>query len=200
MKRRNLMKAVLAAPAVPALISQAPAQGTAQAQGPVAAPPTEAAELATSIADDAAATRTRFFTEPQLSALRKLSAIILPSLNGQPSALDAEAPEFLDFLIGASPAPRQHLYRTGLDLLNDGARKKFGKTFAALDTPQAETLMAPLKQAWTYEAPADPLAHFLREAKADIRTATLNSREFATFASRGSRRAGGLGLYWYPLD
>jgi len=197
MKRRNMMKAVLAAPAAPALLSQSP---PAHAQGPVPAAPNETAELATSIADDAATTRTRFFTQPQLNALRKLSAIVMPPLNGQPGAIDAGAPEFLDFLIGASPAPRQQLYRAGLDALNDGAKKRFGKTFADVDVTQAETLLAPLKQPWTYEPPADPLAHFLRDAKADIRTATVNSREYSAVATRGSRRGGGMGLYWYPLD
>ncbi|MEP7367517.1 MAG: gluconate 2-dehydrogenase subunit 3 family protein [Acidobacteriota bacterium] len=197
MKRRNLMKAVLAAPAVPALFSQA----TVQAQGPLpAATPNDAPDWQPSIGDDIGATKTRFFTEPQLNALRQLSAIVLPSINGQPSAIDAGAPEFLDFLVGASPAPRQQLYRNGLDLLNEGAKKKFGKSFGDIETAQAETLLAPLKQPWTYEAPADPLAHFLREAKADIRTATMNSHEYAAVASRGSRRSGGLGLYWYPLD
>ena len=197
MKRRNLMKAALAAPAMPALLSQAPAQAQAPAG---TAPQADAPDWDASIGDDVAETRTRFFSEPQLNALRKLSGIILPSINNQPGAIDAGAPEFLDFLVGASPEPKQQLYRTGLNLLNDGAKKKFGKPFAEIEQAQAETLMAPLRQAWTYEPPADPLAHFLREAKADIRTATMNSREYASVASRGSRRGGGIGLYWYPLD
>ena len=192
MKRRNLMKAAIAAPAMPALLTQA--------QTPASTVAAEAAELVIAIGDDVADTSTRFFTAAQLDALRKLSSIILPSINGQPGALDTGTPEFLDFLVGASPAPKQQLYRTGLDLLNGGAQKKFGKTFAALNTEQAESLMAPLKQPWTYEPPADPLAHFLRDAKADIRTATVNSREYAAVASRVSRRGGGLNLYWYPLD
>jgi len=62
-------------------------------------------------------------------------------------------------------------------------------------------LLAPLRAAWTYDPPADPFARFLREAKQDIRTATMNSREWVTAAaSAGGRRGGGVGLYWYPLD
>jgi hypothetical protein len=192
MKRRNLMKAALAAPAIPALLPHAPAQTTASSIEP--------ADFSVGIPDEIATAKTHFFTEPQHAALRKLAALILPAINGQPGALDAEAPEFLDFLVGASPVPKQQLYRMGLDLLNSGAQKKFGKSFASLENAQAEILLAPLKQPWTYEPPADPLAHFLRDAKADIRTATVNSREYTAAASRGSRRAGGLGLYWYPLD
>ena len=196
MKRRSLMKAALAAPAVPALLTPQPAP----AQGPVAVASAEAAELPTAIADDAAETRTRFFTAPQLAALRKLSDLIFPALDEQPGALAAGAPEFLDFYLGASPAARQTLYRNGLDALNANAQKRFRKPFAELDTTQAESLLEPLKQPWTYHPPPDPLAHFLREAKAEIRTATMNSREFSAFASRGSRRGAGMGLYWYPLD
>jgi hypothetical protein len=57
-----------------------------------------------------------------------------------------------------------------------------------------------LRQPWTYEPPADPLARFLREAKQDVRTATMNSREYASAGSSSGRRGGGLGQYWYPID
>ena len=36
----------------------------------------------------------------------------------------------------------------------------------------------PLRAPWTYDAPADPLARFLAAAKQDVRTATVNSREY----------------------
>jgi len=132
--------------------------------------------------------------------LRKLSDLIMPAMNGTPGALDAKAPEFLDFLIGASPAERQQIYRTGLDILNAQAARQFKKPFTELDATQAGTLLAPLRQAWTYEPPTDPFARFLREAKADVRTATVNSREFNTAGGAAGRRAGGLGQYWFPLD
>jgi hypothetical protein len=59
-----------------------------------------------------------------------------------------------------------------------------------------------LRAPWTYEPPADPLARFLQAAKADVRTATVNSREFnmAGAAQGGGRRFGAQGLYWLPLD
>jgi len=196
MNRRSLMKPALAAPAATALIAPPPAA----AQGPAGTPAADTAELATAIADDAAEARTQFFTAPQLAALRKLSDLIFPAIGEQPGALAAGAPEFLDFYIGASPAARQALYRNGLDALDNGAKKRFRKPFSELESSQAEALLEPLKQPWTYHPPADPLAHFLREAKADIRTATMNSREFSAFTSRGSRRGAGMGLYWYPLD
>ena len=85
--------------------------------------------------------------------------------SNNPGALEAEAPEFLDFLIGQSPAERQQIYRTGLDILNAQAMKQFKKNFAEVDETQANTLLAPLRAAWTYNPPTEPLARFLREAK-----------------------------------
>jgi hypothetical protein len=141
----------------------------------------------------------KFFNAVQMATLQKLGDILMPSINGAPSATDAEAPQFLDFLLSESGPERQQLYKTGLDQLNQQAKKKFNKAFAETDTTQATDLLAPLKQPWTYDAPTDPLAAFLREAKKDIRTATTNSREYATAGAAGRRNAG-LGLYWLPLD
>lgn len=142
----------------------------------------------------------RFFSAAQLAALKKLSNIILPPLNSMPGALDAGAPEFLDFLIGKSTAERRQIYTAGLNTLNAQATKRFGKAFADVTDAQAAELLAPLKQPWTYEPPADPFARFLREAKQDIRNATINSREYVTAGSSGGRRGGGVGQYWYPID
>jgi hypothetical protein len=60
--------------------------------------------------------------------------------------------------------------------------------------------MAPLKEKWKYQPPADPAARFLMEAKVDLRTATMNSVEWNAAAKPGVRRGGATGLYWYPLD
>ena len=144
-----------------------------------------------------------FFNADQYLALEKLSQILLPPLKGAPGALDAQAPQFLDFLLGESPADRQQLYRQGLDALNAQARKKFQQAFAKLSDDQAAQLLEPLRQPWTYDPPADPLTKFLRAAKQDVRTATVNSREFSVAgnaAGGGGRRFGGTGLYWNSLD
>ncbi len=141
-----------------------------------------------------------FFTPQQFAALRKLSDILMPAANGAPGALDAKAPEFLDFLIGHSPADRQNTYRAGLDALNAQANQRFKKPFAELDAADADAVLAPLREPWTYDPPADALARFLREAKQDVRTAAMNSREYSAHAPAAGRRFGGNGLYWYPLD
>lgn len=141
-----------------------------------------------------------FFSAPQLAALRRLSDLVLPAIGDTPGALEARAPEFLDFLIGQSPADRKLLYRAGLDSLNTAARRRFSKPFADLDATQADAVLSPLREPWTYTTPADPLAAFLHAAKADILTATANSREWITVVSQRSRSAGGTGIYWHPID
>ncbi len=185
MKRRQLLQALAAAPA---LIAQQPAE-----------PP----KLETAALADIGEPVVRFFTPPQFSTLRKLCETIMPPSGKAPGALNAHAPEFLDFLLGESPKDRQQLYRTGLDLLNNQAKQKHGKMFADLDAAQTSEALAPLRAPWTYNPPADPLAHFLREARHDIRTATTNSKEYLAGAAQPTGRrgfGGGSGFYWLPLD
>ena len=206
MKRRRFLKAMIGAPAAPVLFAQQPsAPSTPASETPVPATSSaslvgELPKLESTVADAAAEMRPDFFNAQQFAALRKLSDLLMPSLKGQPGALDASAPEFLDFLIESSLPDRQQLYRAGLDALNALARKRFDKSFSELDAPQAEVLLAPLRQPWTYELPADPLARFLRAAKQDVRTATVNSREWSSSNASSGRRGGGAGQYWYPIE
>lgn len=194
-QRRKFLQVAATVPAAPALLAQ---QGAPAPTAPSAA---DVQTLATTTPDAASCTTVPgFFTEPQLAALRRLSDLLLPSVNGRPGALEAKVPEFLDFLIGVSPAPRQQLYRQGLDLLNARSSERFAKLFASLDASQTDQILAPLRAPWTYDPPSDPLANFLREAKADIRTATESSRERADSAPPGGRRPRGIGLYWRPID
>lgn len=136
-----------------------------------------------------------FFSPSQIATLRHLSDIIIPPIGGAPGALAAGAPEFLDFLVSQSPAPTKSLYRTGLDTLNLHATTKYGKPFAGISAAQADELLSPLRDAWTYEEPSDPFARFLRHAKADILTATVNSREWIASTQRS-----GNGAFWLPPE
>jgi hypothetical protein len=191
MKRRRFIQTMAAAPtlAVPLTSENATPQ-------PAARQSQDFPRLEVSVSDAAAEYTPHFFTPAQFAALRKLSMILMPALGNNPGAIEAGAPEFLDFLISQSPAERQQIYRSGLDILNTQAMKQYKKNFADVDETQAGTLLAPLRAAWTYEPPTEPLARFLREAKADVRTATMNSREWNTV---GGRRTG-IGQYWYPID
>ena len=127
----------------------------------------------------------------------------MPPLKGNPGSLECEAPEFLDFLVGASLPDRQKLYRNGLDALNANARKKYNKTFADLNNAEAESILRPLMVpvAWAYDPPKDPVEHFLFEAHRDLRTSTQNSRAWAAAGAAAGRRGfGGGGQFVKPID
>jgi hypothetical protein len=162
------------------------------------------AKLDTVATDAAGKPVPRFFSAAQLAALRRLSDLVIPAGvmpdgSGAPGALEAGAPEFLDFLIGQSPQALRTLYRSGLEGLNTRAMARYGKGFAALDDEKADVLLSPLRAAWTWNPPTDPFALFLRHAKADVLMATMNSREWITAAQR-NRGSGGNGTYWLPPE
>ena len=155
----------------------------------------------TSTADQAAEPVVRFFSSPQMAALKRVSDLLAPKSATAPGALEAQVPEFLDFWVGKSPVAVQNVYKAGLDALNKQAAATFKKPFADLDDSSAGAVIEPgIKVQWNYVPPTDPLAHFLQEARRDIRSATTNSREFAAASSAGGRRQGGMGQYWYSLD
>jgi hypothetical protein len=162
--------------------------------------------LATTAVDLTGQPAPHFFTKGQFATVQKLGALLMPPLKGNPGALEAHAPEFLDFLIGASPEDRQELYLNGLDRLEEQAEDKFRKSFCDLDAQQADTILGPLMMAipWAQDLPSDPLKRFIAQVHEDIRTATLNSREWAAameksgrLFTRGSRTTG---YYWAPID
>ena len=194
MNRRTILKSIVAAPAAAALQAQARPQNTA----PKNTPTDDTLKVETTVPDATADPVARFFTREQFAALTRLSEIFESPSPQTPGARDARSAEFLDFLLNQSPAPRQTLYRVGLDRLNSDSAQRFNQPFAALDSRQADTVLSPLRRPWTYEDPSDPLEHFLREAKADIAQATRNSYEFISAASKRSRNSG-LGEFWYPL-
>ena len=177
MKRREWLRNAISTSAL--AVTQAP---TANAQTP---PPAaqDTPKLNLSTADSVADGALTFFTASEFQTLEALAKALVPAFNGRPGALEADVPRFLDFLLSQSPGDRQSLYRQGLAGL-----AKFG-------TPQA---LASLEQPWTFEAPADPLARFLRAAKDDILQATATSREWA--ASNRSRAGAGTGYYYFPLE
>lgn len=193
MKRRSFVQALAAAPVTAVLLAQpAPPARPAAVELP---------KLEASVPDFVAQSTPRFFTPLQFATLSKVSGTLMPPMGGRPGALEVQAPEFLDFLIGESLPDRKDLYRAGLDGLNAQAKKSYNKPCADLDAGQMDALFSPLREPWTLQPPADPVARFLRAAKQDVRTATVNSRAYATAAAATQiRRFGGGGQYWYPLD
>jgi hypothetical protein len=124
----------------------------------------------------------------------------MPAAQNVPGAAESGAAEFLDFLLGTSPADRVTLYRDGLDRLNAEAQRRYGKSFGEIAVEQAAPILAPLRAPWSYRGPADSFARFLLAAKNDLLAATANSREYIAAVSQRRRSAGGTGQYWYPVE
>ena len=100
-----------------------------------------------------------FLHRQQMATLRRLSEILLPPLKGYPGALDAGTPEFLDFLIGVSPADRQQMYQSGLDRLDAEARQAIRHTVCRSGDAQADQLLRPWLRTWmTDHPPTEPYA------------------------------------------
>jgi hypothetical protein len=197
------MQAIAAAPAVPlvaqqAATTQAPATPPARGRGMAGGPEI----LEVTPADNVGETVARFFTPTQFATLHRLAALIEPPMRGNPGALECNAPEFIDFLIGVSPAERQQLYRNGLETLNSHAKKQFSKAFADLNDEQAHAIVKPMLVAvpWPKDPPKDPLQGFMFAVREDVPMATRNSPEYAAAAEKAGRRVGGGGLVWNPID
>jgi Gluconate 2-dehydrogenase subunit 3 len=153
------------------------------------------------VPDAVAHTKTYFFTRQQLATLRQLCEVLMPPLKSAPGAIDAGAPEFLDFLISVSPADRQKLYVDGLDRLDGEARRQFGIPFAGANQQQADALIRPWLRTWmTDHPPNDPYERFINLAHSDIRTATINSKPWSDALPANDERRLEEGLYWYPVD
>lgn len=193
MKRRAVLRSLLAAPSVALLPSAAPAQEIKPASS-------ELPKTSTTEADASCDPIVKTFNPAQFSALRKLGQIVAPAADAAPGAMETGAAEFLDFLIGVSPPDRVTLYKSGLDRLNSEAQQRYHKAFGELTAEQAGPILAPLHAPWSYKGPADPFAKFLLAAKSDLMAATANSREYIAIVAQRRRGAGGVGQYWYPIE
>lgn len=146
------------------------------------------AQIPTTAAEAVSMGLSKFFSTADLESFALLGDAVVPAFDGRPGARDAEAADFLDFLIGQSPADVQALYRSGLATWN--LRRKAG-TAAALKE---------LNEPWSHAGPTVPYAKFLTAAKIAFYQATVNSRQWATAMSGRSRAAAGIGSYWLPIE
>lgn len=218
MKRRKFVQSLLATPAISAvavevaLAAPPPAtnpQQQPQPNTPVQQNPRQPSGVPTidlTPADLTAEPAPHFFSETEFATLRKLGEVLMPPIKNNPGALEAKAPEFLDFLIGVSPPDRQKSYRFGLAELEKQARQRHQSAFASLNAAQIDAILRPLlvTRPWPEDMPDDPLKSFITQGHEDLRTATMNSREWADASEKSGRRFNrnfrGSGYYWFPID
>jgi hypothetical protein len=155
----------------------------------------------TELADQVATTGLSFFTPLQMRTLTRLSDVLMPPLNGKPGAVKAQTPMFLDFLIGSAPEPRQTIYSSGLDWLEQSAQAKYQTAFAQLDDNQAGELIKPWLRTWMNDhAPSEAHADFINTAHDDIRNATVNSKAWDDVPSVGAEPSTEVDVYWLPIE
>ena len=218
MQRRDFVKAMIAATAAAkASVGHATGQQTAppvaqklppaapKAPGPVpwsrGLLDVKPLPMTPLVPDAVAETNAHFFTDTQMATLRRLGEIFMPPAKGYPGATEAAAPEFLDFLIGASPEDRQQMYQSGLDRLEAESKQKFSISFAQTSAAQADQLIRPWLRPWMNDhPPAEQYALFINTAHMDFRTATVNSQAWADAARAAGKQVPDVDLYWYPVD
>ncbi|WP_031500336.1 gluconate 2-dehydrogenase subunit 3 family protein [Bryobacter aggregatus] len=144
--------------------------------------------IPTSAADGVAMGLPRFFSPADLKSFQELGETLIPAFDGRPGAREAEAAEFLDFLLAQSPADLQTLYRSGVATWN--LRRKAGNAAALKE----------LSEPWTYKGSSTSYGKFLHAAKLAFHQATVNSRQWAEAMSTRSRSAAGIGAFWLPTE
>jgi hypothetical protein len=154
----------------------------------------------TEVADTTGETIATFFSTGQMATLMRLADVMLPRTANHPGALDANTPQFLDFLIGHSPAVRGSLYSDGLNWLDMESKQKYRKPFAQIETAEVDVIVKPWLRTWmTDHPPTQTHADFINIAHADIRTATVNSQVwFETLDP--IRQENTTQLYWSPIE
>ncbi|MFL6452161.1 MAG: gluconate 2-dehydrogenase subunit 3 family protein [Bryobacteraceae bacterium] len=194
MKRRRVLQTLATLPAASLLKAQQPVVPPKPSPAAVEQIPV----IEATIPDFAGTTVTKFFSPAQFACFRRLTDLLYPAINGVPGALEAGAPEFLDFLLFESPTARQVLYRDGVDDLERRSQQALKVSFASADQAGAEKMLAPLREPWT--ADPDSFTSFLRAANQDVIQATQSSHDWIRIMSKRVRSAGGVGMYWFPID
>ena len=192
MKRRELLYSLLGVSGLPAFV---------QAQQPAIPPATdELPPLRLTNPNQVADGVLRFFTPSEFVSFRRLADLVMPPAEGEPGALDAKAPEFLDFLLSQSPGEVQSLYRNGVRELDKRAVQRHKQSFAKLPDAGIADVLSPLNASWTFQGPTEGFAQFLQASKIAFYQATLNSREWADAQSSRRRGATAMNPYYLPVE
>ena len=206
MHRRNFLRAVVPLSLAPKVLLAQQAAGKAAPPPPAPVPWTLGLNPATPlpqtvVADEVSAPALRFFSQTQIATLSRLADLLLPPLGGKPGALEAEAPAFLDFLIGSSPQERKQLYLTGVDWLESEANSRYHASFAALDEDRAGAIFKPWLRTWmTDHPPQGQHVDFINIVHEDVRMATINSRLWSDAPSAKGQESTPVELYWQPIE
>lgn len=83
----------------------------------------------------------QFFTPQEWRTVRILADLVIPADDKSGSATDAQAPEFMDFMLNEASETRQRTMRDGLAWLDAEATRRFDAPFAELQPAQQHAIL-----------------------------------------------------------
>jgi Gluconate 2-dehydrogenase subunit 3/TAT (twin-arginine translocation) pathway signal sequence len=127
--------------------------------------PADAAEAALALQQAAARAKAKlkFFTSAQHRTVDALSEVIIPTDDRSPGAKAAKVADYIDFMLGESPAETKKLWTDGLAELDRVSVEKFERPFVGATQDQQAALLAEISA--NEAAPVTPLEVFFKEAK-----------------------------------
>jgi hypothetical protein len=115
------------------------------------------------VAGPAVAQPKPFFTAAESAVVDRLADIIIPTDEQSPGAHEAGVIRYLDLLAGASPQPRQEMWRRGIEAVDRAARQRFQRGFSECNRMQQEEIV--VEMARHEGAPRNDLERFFELVK-----------------------------------
>ena len=107
--------------------------------------------------------RLHFFTPEENRTVIEMSERIIPADASSPGAKAARVNEYIDLIVGESPAEIKRNWRDGLAAINKMSRDRFGKEFAAASVEQQVELLTQISK--NEKSPTSVEERFFRTIK-----------------------------------
>ena len=104
-----------------------------------------------------------FLTAAEYAAVDLLAETIIPADEQSPGARGARVADYIDLLLGESPADVQQRWRDGLVGLDSAARSRQQRPFSELSAAEATAVLTDLAR--NEATPRTPLEQFFKDAK-----------------------------------
>ncbi|NOT61591.1 MAG: gluconate 2-dehydrogenase subunit 3 family protein [Acidobacteria bacterium] len=93
-----------------------------------------------------AAAQPKFFNAEQMALIGVISEHIIPTDANSPGALAAEVPQFIDLMIGESPAETKKNWTDGLSAVNQMSQSKFNAAYVKATKDQQIALLTEISK------------------------------------------------------
>jgi gluconate 2-dehydrogenase gamma chain len=104
-----------------------------------------------------------FFSDKEMTALDRLSEIIIPADDHSPGASAALVNRYIDVVVSDGSAAGQTAWKNGLKAVNKESKRAFGKAFHKLSESEQEQVVATMAQ--NEGAPTNELERFFGALK-----------------------------------